>query len=54
MTQNRSNCLAITHCHKEGPDTLDPAAVSTEVVLKHDTRKTIFWRFSANDFAQPI
>ena len=51
MTQSRVNSQVNSHYHKEGTDKLDRAAVANEFVSKNDTRRLIFGRFSAKDFA---
>lgn len=50
MTQNRVNRLTMLQCHKEGTDNFDLAAVTNTFLSKHDTKISIFWTFSVNDF----
>ena len=49
MTQNRLNIPGILHCHKEGTDNLDLAAVANIFVSKYDT-----WNRSLQRFPQII
>ena len=51
MTKSCFNSQGILHCHKEGTDKLDLAAVANEFLSKHDTRRSIFHRLTVKAFA---